>query len=408
METVTQFAKKKITVGITGGIAAYKAADFVSWLHQQGAEVQVIMTAGAQQFVSPLLLHSLSGQVVITDMFANDAKLHIPHIYGVDGADLLVIAPATANIMAKAAHGIADDVLSAAILAATCPILFVPAMNFHMYENPATQENMEILRQRGYHVLEPEEGRMACGTVGKGRFPEAAVLREAVTKILFPKQDLAGKNVLVTAGPTRENIDPVRYLSNYSSGKMGYALAMAAENRGAAVTLVSGPVNLPSPQGVTVVPVTTAEEMYEAVLSRYEEMDVVVKAAAVADYRAEAIAEQKIKKQGPAKDDLQLRLIANPDILRALGKIKTHQFLVGFAAETEHLLENAKKKLTVKKADMIIANDVSQPGVGFEVDTNSVTLVTQDGVVALPNMNKKELADKIWDEIVCELAKKSK
>lgn len=408
METVMQFAKKKITVGITGGIAAYKAADFVSWLHQQGAEVQVIMTAGAQQFVSPLLLHSLSGQVVITDMFANDAKLHIPHIYGVDGADLLVVAPATANIMAKAAHGIADDVLSAAILAATCPILFVPAMNFHMYENPATQKNMEILRQRGYHVLEAEEGRMACGTVGKGRFPEVAVLREAVSQVLFPKQDLKGKNVLVTAGPTRENIDPVRYLSNYSSGKMGYALAAAARNRGAAVTLVSGPVNLSLPSGVTMVPVTTAEEMYEAVLSRYDEMDVVIKAAAVADYRVDDIAEQKIKKQGQTKDGLQLRLIANPDILRALGEAKTHQFLVGFAAETEHLLDNAKKKLLDKKADMIIANDVSQPGAGFEVDTNSVTLVTEGGAEAIPNMDKKELAEKIWDRIVDELDKKSK
>ena len=408
METVMQFTKKKITVGITGGIAAYKAADLVSWLHQQGADVQVIMTKGAQEFISPLLLHSLSGQVVITDMFANDDKLHIPHIYGVDGADLFVIAPATANIMAKAAHGIADDVLSAAILAATCPILFVPAMNFHMYENPATQENMEVLRQRGYDVLEPEAGRMACGTVGKGRFPEAAVLREAVSRMLFPKQDLAGKKVLITAGPTRENIDPVRYLSNYSSGKMGYALAASAKSRGAIVTLVSGPVNLLTPQGVTMVPVTTAEDMYQAVLSRYDEMDVVIKAAAVADYRVAAISEQKIKKQGQAKDSLQLSLVANPDILRALGEAKGQQYLVGFAAETENLLDNAKKKLLDKKADMIIANDVSQPGVGFEVDTNSVTLVTKEETTALPNMSKKELSEKIWDSIVCALEKRGK
>ncbi len=408
METMMQFRGKKITVGITGGIAAYKAADLVSWLYQQGAEVQVIMTKGAQEFISPLLLHSLSGQVVITDMFANDDKLHIPHIYGVDGADLLVIAPATANIMAKAAHGIADDVLSAAILAATCPILFVPAMNFHMYENIATQENMEVLRRRGYHVLEAEEGRMACGTVGKGRFPEAAVLRGAVCQMFFSQQDLAGKKILITAGPTRENIDPVRYLSNYSSGKMGYALAAAAKNRGADVTLVTGPVNLLPPQGVTMVPVVTAVEMYEAALSRYAEMDIVVKAAAVADYRVEAVATQKIKKQGETKDSIQLNLVTNPDILRALGEAKGQQYLVGFAAETENLLDNAKKKLLDKKADMIIANDVSQPEAGFNVDTNAVTLITKDDMLTLPSMDKKALAEKIWDNVIIEIQKKSK
>ncbi|MCI8336738.1 MAG: bifunctional phosphopantothenoylcysteine decarboxylase/phosphopantothenate--cysteine ligase CoaBC [Peptococcaceae bacterium] len=398
-------ADKKITVGIAGGIAAYKAADFVSFLHQQGAEVQVIMTAGAQEFVSPLLLHALSGQVVITDMFANDASLHIPHISGVDGADLFIIAPATANMMAKAAHGIADDVLSAAILAATCPILFVPAMNMHMYENIATQENMAILRQRGYHVLEAAEGRMACGTVGKGRFPESSILREAVSAILFPRQDLAGKKVLITAGPTREHIDPVRYISNHSSGKMGYALAAAARSRGAEVTLVSGPVTLPAPQGVAVVPVITAEEMYQAVLSRYEEMDIVIGAAAVADYRAQSMAEQKIKKQDAAKNSLQLNLVANPDILQTLGEAKTRQYLVGFAAETENLLANARRKLVDKKADMIVANDVSQPGIGFYSDANAVTLVTQTEEIGLPAMEKQVLAEKIWDAILAKLDK---
>ncbi len=402
-----KLAKKKITVGITGGIAAYKAADLVSWLHQQGADVQVMMTKGAQEFISPLLLHALSGHVVIIDMFANDDKLHIPHIYGVDGADLFIIAPATANIMAKAAHGIADEVVSASILAATCPILFVPAMNFHMYENIATQENMEILQRRGYHVLEAEEGRMACGTVGKGRFPEAAVLQDAVMKILFPKQDLAGKKVLITAGPTREQIDPVRYLSNYSSGKMGYALAEAARDRGADVTLVSGPVKLLAPAGITVIPVVTAEEMYQATLACYGEMDIVIGAAAVADYRPDQTASQKIKKQGAAKDGIQLNLVANPDILQALGAAKKHQYLVGFAAETENLLENAEKKLIAKKADMIIANDVSQPGVGFEVDNNAVTLVTKDGHYVLPQMTKQALAEKIWDYIMVAAEKKN-
>lgn len=398
------FEKKKITVGITGGISAYKACDLVSWLNQQGAKVQVIMTEGAQKFVSPLLLHSLSGQVVITDMFANDNELHIPHIFSVDKADLLVVAPATANILAKAAHGIADDVLSAAILAATCPILFVPAMNFHMYENVATQENIEILQQRGYAVLEAEEGRMACGTVGKGRFPAAEVLREAVTHMVFPKQDLLGKKVLITAGPTRENIDPVRYISNYSSGKMGYALAEAARNRGAEVLLISGPVNLPEPQGVTVRHVITAEEMYEAVLAAYDNMDIVVKAAAVADYRVAEIAGQKMKKQGKAAEGIQLALIANPDILRALGEKKTHQFLVGFAAETEHVLENARKKLITKNLDLLIANDVSAEGAGFDVDTNVVTLLSKNETLSLQQMTKAVLAEKIWDKIVSLLA----
>lgn len=394
------FEKKKITVGITGGIAAYKAADLVSWLHQQGAEVQVIMTKGAQQFVSPLLLHALSGQVVITDMFANEDQLHIPHIYSVADADLLVIAPATANIIGKAAHGIADDVLSAAILAATCPILFVPAMNCHMYESAVVQENLSILTQRGYVVLDTEEGWMACGTTGKGRFPSAEVLREAVQNIVFPKRDLVGQKILITAGPTRENIDPVRYISNYSSGKMGYALAETARDRGAEVYLVSGPVNLPTLSGVQMQFVTTAQQMYDAVLAHYDQMDIVVKAAAVADYRVEEVSAQKIKKQGSCADGLQLNLVANPDILRTLGEKKSHQFLVGFAAETENLLENGQKKLKNKNLDMVIANNITQPGAGFHVDTNIVTLIMPDAYMEIPQMGKKDLAEEIWNQIL--------
>ena len=399
------FEKKKITVGIAGGIAAYKAADLVSWLHQQGAMVQVIMTHGAQQFVSPLLLHSLSGQVVITDMFANDDGLHIPHIAGVKDADLLIIAPATANIIAKAAHGIADDVLSAAILAATCPILFVPAMNCNMYANVAVQENIEILKQRGYEVLAAEEGRMACGTVGKGRFPQGEVLHTVIQQLILPKQDLLGQKVLVTAGPTRENIDPVRYLSNYSSGKMGYALAKAAQARGAEVYLISGPVHLPIPVGVRFQSVTTAQEMYEAVVHQYDEMDIVVKAAAVADFRVETVAAQKIKKQGEKSDRLELCLVANPDILRVLGERKKQQILIGFAAETEHLVEHAQKKLAAKNLDMVVANNITLPGAGFDVDTNIVTIVSKDSVRTLPQMSKTALADEIWD-VALQLQKK--
>lgn len=393
------FKGKTITLGVTGSIAAYKAAELASLLSKAGADVHVIMTAGARKFVAPATFAALTGNPVQMDLFAGTGSPGgtggplLPHIE-LAKADLLVVAPATANILAKAAHGLADDLLSAAILAAPGPVLFCPAMNVHMYRNPATQANLTALKKYGHHVLEPGKGPLACGETGEGRLPEPPEIVAEIARLLSPAKDLQGLAVLVTAGGTREPIDPVRFLSNRSSGKMGYALAAAAAARGADVTLVTAPTALPVPAGVKAVLVETAQQMFEAVREHFPRADVVIKAAAVADYRPARPAEQKIKKEG---ETLVIELVKNPDILLELGRLKKPgQVLVGFAAETENLLANARRKLAEKNVDLLVANDVTRPGAGFGADTNLVKLIYRDGrVVDLPLMKKTELADRI-------------
>lgn len=392
---------KLITLGVTGSIAAYKAAELASLLSKAGADVHVIMTASAQKFVAPATFATLTGNPVQTDLFAGTDGLGgaggplLPHIE-LAKADLLVVAPATANILAKAAHGLADDLLSAALLAAPGPVLFCPAMNVHMYRNPATQANLAALKKYGHHVLEPGKGPLACGETGEGRLPEPPEIVAEIARLLGPAKDLQGLSVLVTAGGTREPIDPVRFLSNRSSGKMGYALAGAAAARGADVTLVTAPTALAVPGGVKAVLVETAQQMFEAVLEHFPRADIVIKAAAVADYRPARTAAQKIKKEG---ETLVIELVKNPDILLELGRLKKPgQVLVGFAAETENLLANARRKLEEKNVDLLVANDVIRPGAGFGADTNLVKLIYRDGrVVDLPLMKKTELAHRILD-----------
>jgi len=388
-------------LGVTGSIAAYKAAELASLLSKAGADVHVIMTASAQKFVAPATFATLTGNPVQTDLFAGTDGLGgaggplLPHIE-LAKADLLVVAPATANILAKAAHGLADDLLSAALLAAPGPVLFCPAMNVHMYRNPATQANLAALKKYGHHVLEPGKGPLACGETGEGRLPEPPEIVAEIARLLGPAKDLQGLSVLVTAGGTREPIDPVRFLSNRSSGKMGYALAGAAAVRGADVTLVTAPTALAVPGGVKAVLVETAQQMFEAVLEHFPRADIVIKAAAVADYRPARTAAQKIKKEG---ETLVIELVKNPDILLELGRLKKPgQVLVGFAAETENLLANARRKLEKKNVDLLVANDVTRPGAGFGADTNLVKLIYRDGrVVDLPLMKKTELAHRILD-----------
>ncbi len=392
------FKGKKVVLGITGGIAAYKAADLASWLTKNGADVHTAMTKNACEFITPLTLQSLTNRPVALDIFATGPYWQVVHIALVENADLMVIVPATANFIAKAANGIADDLLSSSLLAAVCPVVFVPAMNVNMYENPATQANIEILRNRGFAIIEPAVGRLACGTEGKGRLPEISVIQKAITEILLPKQDLLAKKVLITAGPTKEPIDPVRYITNRSSGKMGYAIAEAAKKRGAEVILVSGAVNLAPPRGVNFIPVETALEMRTKVFEQYNNVDVVIKAAAVADYAVACTAKEKIKKTDKR---LVLELVKNPDILLELGELKQKQILVGFAAETNNLLEHALVKIKAKNLDMIVANDVSAEGAGFDCATNIVTMINKDGsMLELPKLSKAEVADAIWDRII--------
>ncbi len=391
------FAGKKVAFGVTGGIAAYKAAEVVSWLHQNHCHVQVLMTPEACRFITPLTMRTLSGHDVAVEEFAASDNIPIAHISTVSDVDLLVVLPATANIMAKTAHGIADDLLSSAILAAPCPILWAPAMNVHMYENPVTQENIAKLAARGQSFIEPGEGMLACGTLGKGRLADMEIIKEKITSALLPRQDFAGKNILVTAGPTREAIDPVRYITNRSSGKMGYAIAAAAQRRGGRVTLVSGPVHLTAPAGVNLIGVETASEMRQAVLDAYDTADIVIKAAAVADYRPVQAAAHKLKKNAGG---LTLLLEENADILKELGNKKSRQILVGFAAETDDMLANAQKKLAEKNLDLIVANDVTKPGAGFDVDTNILTIISRTDCKSLPQMTKYQAAEAVLDAVL--------
>jgi len=388
---------KVILLGISGGIAAYKGAELARLFVKAEAEVHVVMTAHAQKFITPLTFQVLTGNPVHTDLFNLYQEKEIGHISLADRADLVVVAPATANLIGKVAAGLADDLLSTVLMATRAPVLFAPAMNVNMWENPIYQRNQQQLQDAGYHFLDPVSGLLACGWEGKGKLPDPEEIFFACQKLLFP-HDLKGETVLVTAGPTREELDPVRYLSNYSSGKMGYAIARAAVVRGARVILVSGPSALSPPAGVEFVPVTSAGEMFAAVLEQAEQATVIFKAAAVADYRPAARAGEKIKKQASS---LTLELEKNPDILAELGRRKGKALLIGFAAETEDLLQNAQAKLQAKQLDMIIANDVAAAGSGFDVDTNEVTLLFPDGrEKGIARMSKEQVAHRLLDEIV--------
>ncbi len=389
-------AGKEVVVGVCGGIAAYKAAELVRLFRRARAEVHVVMTRSATEFVTPLTFQTLSGNPVHTELFNLIQEREIGHISLADRADLFVVAPATANVIGKVAGGIADDLLTTTLMATRAPVLFAPAMNVNMYENPLYRRNQQLLLQHGYHFISPVVGELACGWEGAGKLPDPADIFEEALKLLTP-QDLAGTAVLVTAGPTREAIDPVRYISNRSSGKMGYAIARAARLRGARVTLVSGPTCLSAPRGVELVRVESAVEMRQAVLARADETDIVFKAAAVADYRPTVRAGQKLKK---GKDDLScIELEANPDILAELGRRSGGRILVGFAAETDELEANATAKLAAKNLDLIVANDVSRTDVGFDVECNEVRLFFADGRrLELAKMDKFALAGKLLDQ----------
>ena len=389
---------KKIVLGVTGGIAVYKAVDLVSRLRKQGCQVRVVMTEHAQQFVTPLTFKEISGNQVAVSMWSSNQEFNVEHIALANWADAFVVAPATANIIAKMAYGLADDLLSTTLLAAQAPIVVCPAMNTGMYENAATQENIAKLQGRGVTVMPPAVGKLACGTSGAGRLPEPQEIVEFLSAFFAKREgDLCGLKVLVTAAGTREPIDPVRFVGNRSSGKMGYAVAQMAAERGAEVLLVSGPSALAIPANVKAIKVETTNEMLEACLEAYEAADIVIKAAAVADYRPRDVADQKIKKK--TDDALTVVMDKNPDILKTLGAQKTHQVLVGFAAETQNLLENARDKVVKKNLDMIVANDVTAAGAGFNADTNIVKFLFANGEVrALEQMPKVDVANCILDE----------
>lgn len=389
-------AERKIVLGITGGIAAYKAAALTRLLVKEGAAVKVVMTSSAQEFITPLTLQTLSGQNVYTEMFSPRQENELTHIALADFADLLVVAPATANVLGKLAGGIADDLLTTVAMATKSPVLLCPAMNANMLANPVVRENMDKLAARGYFLMASSYGDLACKVEGMGRMPEPEEIVEEIETVLTPK-DLSGEKILITAGPTREPLDPVRFITNYSSGKMGYALASMARRRGAEVTLISGPVDLAPPRGVKYIGVSTACEMLDAVMEHYQAASVVIKAAAVADYRPAECAPAKIKKGEKRR---QLTLEKNPDIIAELGRRKGSRLLIGFAMETENLVQNALGKMKAKNMDYIVANLLDQPGAGFQYDTNIVTIIGRDGTREdLPLMNKRQVADRILDKI---------
>ena len=391
---------KTVLLGVTGGIACYKSANLASALVKQGANVQVVMTRNATEFIGPHTFESLTGNRVSVDTFDRNYQFQVEHIALADQADLVLVAPATANVLAKLAHGLADDMLTTTILACNCPKIAAPAMNTKMYENPVTQDNLDILRKYGWEIVEPASGRLACGAVGKGKMPEPEDLLEYVLHALSHEKDMTGLKVLVTAGPTQEALDPVRYLTNHSTGKMGYAIAKAAAARGSQVTLVSGPVNLKKPPYMEVVDIMSAQDMFDAVTSRAPEQDIIIKAAAVADYRPASVAEDKIKKSG-TDADLSLPLARTSDILAWLGEHRVPgQFLCGFSMETKDMVENSKKKLEKKHIDFIAANNLKQAGAGFGVDTNVLTLISSDGARELPLLSKEEAAHALLDEIM--------
>jgi phosphopantothenoylcysteine decarboxylase/phosphopantothenate--cysteine ligase len=392
----------KIALGVSGGIAAYKAAEIVRLLQDRGVRVQVVMTRAAQEFIQPLTFAALSGEKVITDMFGAGADEHpnidsaVEHIAVAQSIDALLVAPATADVLAKFAQGIASDFLSTLYLATTSPVVVAPAMNVNMWDHPATQANLEILKKRGVRIVEPGTGYLACGMTGPGRLAENEAIVAATLEVLGASQEFTGETFLITAGPTREKIDPVRYLTNRSSGRMGYALAEAALRRGARVLLVSGPTALNPPGAAEVTRVESAEEMHQAVLKLLPEATIVIKTAAVSDYRPKSPALQKIKRSGP----VTLELEPTTDILSEIARRKQSQLIVGFAAETQNALENARKKLASKSLDAIVVNDVSREGVGFDSDRNAVNIITPHEVVEVPETTKWEVAQRVLDEVV--------
>lgn len=388
---------KTVILGVTGSIAAYKAASLASMLVKQGAEVNVIMTANAVNFINPITFETLTGRKCLVDTFDRNFEFQVEHVSLAKKADLVMIAPASANVIGKMAGGIADDMLTTTVLACTCPKLVAPAMNTRMFENSIVQENMRKLESHGFQIISPAVGHLACGDTGAGKMPEPSVLLEYILQEIGMKKDLAGKKILITAGPTREAIDPVRFLTNHSTGKMGYALARIAAMRGADVTLVSGPVKLSVPLTVKCVNVTTAKEMFDTVRELAPEQEIIIKAAAVADYRPANVSSEKVKKTDGV---LSLPLERTDDILQYLGDHKSaDQFLCGFSMETEHMLENSRRKLEKKHLDMIVANNVKTEGAGFGTDTNVVTILTKETIVELPMMSKEEVAERILDEI---------
>lgn len=398
---------KTIGIGITGGIAAYKIADLVSKLKKNDYEVIVLMTEGAARFITPLTLKTISGREVLTDLWQDSPEWKVQHIGVAEEIDLLVVAPATANIIGKMANGIADDLLSTVYLANTAPVIIVPAMNSNMYQKPVVQENLNRLKSHGCTIVAPECGELACGASGPGRLPDIEVIYQAIVDKIHPKQDLKGKKLMVNAGTTCEDIDPVRFIANRATGKMGFAIAEAARNRGAEVVLIAGKSSLEAPEGVEFHSVWGAEEMCARMLEIQTDCDIIIGAAAVGDFQIAAIAQQKLKKKDNETQQLILELVGTPDILKELGKQKrTGQIMVGFAAETENVLENARKKLKSKNLDFIVANDVTMEGAGFATDTNIVTFIDKNGgIAALPQMTKYHVAEAILDRIV-DLIKK--
>lgn len=390
--------QKNILIGVTGGIAAYKVVEVASRLKKAGANVRVMMTSAATEFVSPRTFQEITGNAVFVEMFGDAAHFHVAHVALADFADLVLIAPATANFLAKAAHGIADDLLTTTILAFDKEILIAPSMNTKMYENPATQANLSVLKSRGVKILEPNAGNLACGAVGKGRLPEPEEIYAAIEKIFAPNiKNLSGKKILVTAGGTIEAIDPVRYIGNRSSGRMGYEIAKSAVNAGANVILISGKSEIQPPNDLKFIKIESALQMRDAVLENFDSVDAVIMSAAVADYRVKKISAQKIKKSA---DTLTLELVKNPDILKELGGLKKNQILIGFAAETQNILDYARKKLVEKNLDFIVANDVTAEGAGFGVSTNIASIIWREGnVESFSKMSKADLAEKIVERV---------
>lgn len=389
---------KTVVIGVCGGIAVYKACDLVSKLKKTGVNVHVIMTKSATEFVAPLTFQTLSQNYVVEDMFESPKTWDVEHISLAKKADVFVLAPATANVIGKVANGIADDMLTTTIMATKAKVLIAPAMNTNMYENPVVQRNIQTLKDLNYKFVEPESGRLACGDIGSGKLASVDTIFNSIIELLEIKKDLEGTSMIITAGPTVESIDPVRYITNRSTGKMGYSIAKKAIERGADVTLVSGPTNIVPPQNLKkFIQIESAEDMYNAVLENMDENQVIIKSAAVADYRPKEYSDNKIKK---SDDDLSIRLDRTKDIALELGKIKNNKILVGFAAETNDLLENAKNKIQKKNLDFIVANDLTQDGAGFGVDTNIVKIIDREGVVQEhPKMKKEEVADVILDKI---------
>lgn len=393
-----QLKNKTILLGVTGGIAAYKSASLTSLLVKSGAEVHVLMTENAKNFINPITFETLTGHKCVTDTFDRDFEFNVEHVALAKKADVVMVAPATANVIAKLAHGLADDMLTTTVLACKCPKIIVPAMNTAMYENPITQDNLETLRRYGMDIVTPASGYLACGDTGTGKMPEPSDLYEHILRHCACPKDMEGLKVLVTAGPTQEAIDPVRYITNHSSGKMGYSIAKACMLRGANVTLVTGKTTLEPPKFVHVVPIITAKDMFDAVTSRSKDMDIIIKAAAVADYRPSQVSNEKVKK---ADAELSIPLERTDDILKYLGEHKLpNQFLCGFSMETENMLENSRKKLAKKNLDMIVANNLKIKGAGFETDTNIVTLITKNSETELPIMGKDDVAFRLLDAIL--------